>query len=267
MRWLITLFVLTHLAVAQDMQALRVQAFFRDTAEALIVELTAAPVDLKSTLSRGTIGVSDAELIDNTGSLVDAIGVPGKVTLSKERWLLFIREDRDVRLLVVHELLRMAGVNDDNYLVSRQLMPGLAPVAGQSYCDLRVARLSYTTRTARMSSEGFGGNSVEQAYSNAARSLRERCQARNFPDATIQSAALSMVRRNTNGFSVIENKVVMRGQCRREDSRPRPRREQSREACRKVSLCEDLLASRSISPLSSTDANELAELQQEWSCR
>jgi hypothetical protein len=65
----------------------------------------------------------DTPLVDNSGSLVDAIGEPGRIVLNSHRWLDHFERQRDVYYLVFHEMLRSAGVNDDSYVISRFLKP------------------------------------------------------------------------------------------------------------------------------------------------
>jgi hypothetical protein len=76
---------------------------------------------LGQTLDIQKITVVDYELIDNTGSVVDAIGMPGSITLSKQPWFEHFEMERDVYYLVFHEMLRSAGVNDDNNVISNHL--------------------------------------------------------------------------------------------------------------------------------------------------
>ncbi len=78
---------------------------------------------LSQTLDITKVSVTERILIDNSGSKVDAIGVPGLVTLSKNEWAEHFEKDRDVAYLVFHEMLRSAGINDDNYMVSKSLNP------------------------------------------------------------------------------------------------------------------------------------------------
>ncbi len=79
--------------------------------------------DLQATLDINVIDVQDGVLIDNRGSVVDAIGIPGKITLSKDRWINHLENNRDVYFLVFHEMLRAIGVNDDNYIISKSVSP------------------------------------------------------------------------------------------------------------------------------------------------
>lgn len=78
---------------------------------------------LKATLTIDRVKVSPDKLRDNGGSLVDAIGENGAVTLSNDPWTAHFEKNRDVYYLVFHEMLRSAGVNDDNFAISKSINP------------------------------------------------------------------------------------------------------------------------------------------------
>ncbi|MBY0555089.1 DUF4360 domain-containing protein [bacterium] len=78
--------------------------------------------DLKDTLDINKIAVVNDLLIDNTGSVVDAIGVPGLILLQSDSWNEHFEKQRNVYYLVLHEMLRSAGVNDDNYVISKLIL-------------------------------------------------------------------------------------------------------------------------------------------------
>lgn len=79
-------------------------------------------VDLGQSLDIEKISVTDDVLKDNSGSIVEAIGEPGKIVLNKSAWFKHFEGERDVYYLVFHEMLRSASVNDDNYIISKDLM-------------------------------------------------------------------------------------------------------------------------------------------------
>lgn len=78
---------------------------------------------LKYQLTTDIISVTSESLRDNTGSRVDAIGVPGKIQLSDTAWSEHFEYNRDIYYLVFHELLRSAAVDDDDFRLSRQINP------------------------------------------------------------------------------------------------------------------------------------------------
>jgi hypothetical protein len=73
---------------------------------------------LKQTLSIDKITVVDQPLTDRTGSVVDALVVDGHLSLKRDRWQALLDSGNDIRYLVFHEMLRLSGVNDDNYVIS-----------------------------------------------------------------------------------------------------------------------------------------------------
>lgn len=77
---------------------------------------------LKNTLDINKLVVVDEVLIDNTGSVVDAIGVPDLIILNAESWNNHYEKKRNIYYLVFHEMLRSAATNDDNFVISQPLM-------------------------------------------------------------------------------------------------------------------------------------------------
>ena len=78
---------------------------------------------LKKILTIEYVSAIETPLIDNGGSNVDAIGEKGKILLNKNRWTEHLEKERDVYYLVLHELLRAIEVNDDNYIISKAILP------------------------------------------------------------------------------------------------------------------------------------------------
>ena len=78
---------------------------------------------LAATLTIEEITVIETGLKDNRGSVVDATGTPGLITLNKDAWLAHYEKERDVYYLVFHEMLRSAAVQDDNYVISASINP------------------------------------------------------------------------------------------------------------------------------------------------
>ncbi|MCC2678197.1 MAG: hypothetical protein K0R29_773 [Pseudobdellovibrio sp.] len=77
---------------------------------------------LKSTLDINKLTVVQDLLIDNSGSVVDAIGVPDLIIINADSWMDHFERERNIYYLVFHEMLRSAAINDDNYVVSQPLM-------------------------------------------------------------------------------------------------------------------------------------------------
>lgn len=265
-------------ATAGDaLQAERVREYFRETARGIVSVTPDLPNAVVRFAEGGTIEVLDADLRDNTGSLVDALGVPGKVTLSQQRWISFLREGRDVRLLVLHELFRMAGLDDDDYVLSRRHAPVAIAVA-RGYCDLRIATTKLQPLSRDMRAFGFdrppeagilimGAGQQNVAMDAAVDDLRERCEAAGFTHYRVGSAGMSMVRRNTNGFTRMETRVDIQGSCHGERAVQRSRNDQRADACRKARLCEGLVRDGVVARLEAADETELQNLRTQWRCQ
>lgn len=80
-------------------------------------------VRLEQTLDVAKISVTESVLIDNTGSLVDALGKANQIVLNQKKWADHFENERDVYFLVLHEMLRSAAIKDDNYIVSAEIRP------------------------------------------------------------------------------------------------------------------------------------------------
>jgi hypothetical protein len=91
--------------------------------QALVQDQQLDPSVLFATLDVAKIKVVDIDLVDNTSSIVDAIGTPGMILLNHQKWLNHFSLDRDVYHLVFHEMLRSAQVNDDNYVIAKFINP------------------------------------------------------------------------------------------------------------------------------------------------
>jgi len=102
-----------------------VVAFLNETEEGkkLLVDNNLNVESIKKTLSIEVVFAIETPLIDNGGSSVDAIGEKGKILLNKNRWTEHLEKERDVYYLVLHEILRVLEVNDDNYIISKAIMP------------------------------------------------------------------------------------------------------------------------------------------------
>lgn len=78
---------------------------------------------LSATLTIDRITVVNEDLIDKTGSLVDALydKETGVLTLKYTSWQQFLSNSANVTTVTFHEMLRMAGYNDDDFVISRHL--------------------------------------------------------------------------------------------------------------------------------------------------
>ena len=272
MKYLILIFI-TFSALADEARNQRAVLFFMQKAQEIL------PSDLYSNVKAGEVVAVTEELIDNTGSLVDAIGVPGKIKLSTDRWLTFLREGRDIRLLVLHEALRLSGINDDNYLISRTMLPStLAPEEERAYCDLRISRTRHEQQTKKMKGTGYGkpptdgvifftGNIQRELELSAEQDLRKNCLDKGYSsEVRILGGQMEMSRRNSNGRQQHETKLVLEGQCVKHVPVRKSKKEQSLEACRKVAICRELQTQGIISTLQPEDQAELEAISNQWRC-
>ncbi len=90
---------------------------------ALVTNQKLKILDLQDTLDINKVAVSDDVLRDNSGSIVEALGIPDSIILQKSSWFSHFEKSTDIYYLVFHEMLRSAGVNDDNYIISKALLP------------------------------------------------------------------------------------------------------------------------------------------------
>ncbi|EPZ49620.1 hypothetical protein M902_1149 [Bacteriovorax sp. BAL6_X] len=87
-----------------------------------------SPLFLKPHLNIKTISTSKEILIDNLGNPVSAIGEPGKIILyvgediPELHWNNIFKNSRLANIMVLHELLRAQGINDDNYVYSTKVL-------------------------------------------------------------------------------------------------------------------------------------------------
>ncbi len=111
-----------------------VRAYFLNVGDAVITYLTTTTEgqklvadqslkieNLQKSLDVNVIKVVDEALVDRTGSLVEALGQPGDITLNKISWAEHLDRENDIYFLVFHEMLRENGINDDNYIISKSL--------------------------------------------------------------------------------------------------------------------------------------------------
>lgn len=102
-----------------------VVSFLKETQEGqkVLTEKQITVENLQNLLTIEVVNAVEIPLIDNGGSSVDAIGEKGKITLNKTRWVEHLEKERDVYYLVFHEMLRALQINDDNYVISKLLLP------------------------------------------------------------------------------------------------------------------------------------------------
>ena len=85
------------------------------------------PARLRKVLTTSVVTVVEGPLFDNTGSRVDALGKSGSIRLERQAWGSSLASGRDLRLLILHEVLRATGAyNDDDYRLSRPLLESIS---------------------------------------------------------------------------------------------------------------------------------------------
>ncbi len=83
---------------------------------------------MRRNLNINVISLSRDPLYDNHGSLVDALGELNRIVLyqgdgtTRTGWLGIYERDDLVEKLVLHEMLRATGIDDDNYIYSTKIL-------------------------------------------------------------------------------------------------------------------------------------------------
>jgi hypothetical protein len=212
---------------------------------------------------RYELEVSENELIDNRGSLVDAIGVPGRITLHKQAWMDFYRTGVDVRLLVLHELLRSQGIDDDNYVHSLPLMEDIYRQEAikeinrrnsTPYCGLQVSEFTFREKTKRIRATGdsnpmsgglivFPNPYAREASENAMRNAKEKCLEKGYESFRYESGHVEMSSTQRNFKSESITRASIRGRCVKRVPKKRRRSDIEEEACAKALACLNTLDS------------------------
>lgn len=274
----------------QELKSKKIADFFIYTAQNIITELSKTTnrinytdeslslEDLSEVLKSSSIEVQYTDLIDNSGSLVDALGTNHKVILSGYSWSEFMRAKKDIRLLVLHELLRMAQINDDNYKYSLNILP---PLASQNkiapYCNLRIqtTKVVYSSKdfkgtgyTTPVSSGYFTGQSpnAQEAQDNAVKDMKEKCDKKgyNIGPQNIRGR-MAMSSKNNNGFISNTIEAQLTGICYKPENVARDKKEQKAEICNKVELCRNILQDSQTTE--SEDFENITKLTSKWNCQ
>lgn len=97
------------------------------------------PEDLRQYLDINIIQNSEKQLYDNLNNPVDAIGEPGRIILytgnkdESNGWTGLLAKNDMVDKLVLHEMLRAHGINDDNYVYSSKVLRRADILSGEAY--------------------------------------------------------------------------------------------------------------------------------------
>ena len=199
------------------------------------------------------------QLIDNRGSIVDALGTKNRIDLNREAWLGFYKNGIDVRILVLHELLRANEINDDNYQVSLPIMDGIyfeeSPSRREKtpYCPLHTSEFFLKEKTKNITVKGFGpfqdngvivypNPNIDKAIKNGLENGRQECVDRGYEAFSVKRYGNTEIRsQNKNGFKKAYLKMKIYGQCTKLQKRKKKRKAIRRERCEKAESCLELI--------------------------
>ncbi|MGE3609872.1 MAG: hypothetical protein AB7I27_09835 [Bacteriovoracaceae bacterium] len=134
------------------------------------------PSVLANYLNINVIHNSDTPLKDNKGNFVSATGVKGRIDLYVGPEIPHLniesvaKEQRTYRRLVLHEMLRASGINDDNYVYSKKVLATNDSVKGEKYqmgWSNRIEKSIYATLAASFDkssnyvAESFAGSTSD----------------------------------------------------------------------------------------------------------
>lgn len=280
-------------AMAADLTELKskkIADFFIYTAQNIITELsnttkginygdqTISLEELSNVLNESSIEVQYTDLIDNSGSLVDALGTDHKVILSGTSWSEFMKAKKDIRLLVLHEILRMAKINDDNYVHSLRALPtAVSQSTVAPYCNLRIqtTKVAFSSKqftgvgyTAPMTNGYFTSNSPnsQEAQDNAVTDLKVNCVKKGYTHGPANIRGTLVIKnKNVNGFTTNVFEARLTGTCFKPKNVSREKSEQKAEICQKIDLCQNIL--KETNTAVSEDFDRMIELNSKWKCQ
>lgn len=291
---LLTIFVsvIAHSAMSADLQELKnkkIADFFIYTAKNVLTELSSSTdkidynndsiflTELSQMLESSSVEVQNKDLIDNTGSLVDALGTDHKVILSANSWSEFMKAKKDIRLLVLHEILRMAKINDDNYVHSLRVLPmNVSQNTVAPYCNLRVqtTKVAFTSKqftgvgyTTPMTNGYFSNSSSnsQEAQDNAVTDLEANCVKKGYTYGPKNiTGTLAIKNKNVNGFTTNVVEAKLTGTCFKPENVAREKSEQKAEICQKIDLCQNIL--KETNTTESEDFDSISKLTSKWKC-
>ncbi len=274
----------------QELKNKKIADFFIYTAKNVLTELSNSTdkidynndsislTELSQFLESSSIEVQNNDLIDNTGSLVDALGTDHKVILSANSWSEFMKAKKDIRLLVLHEVLRMAQINDDNYVHSLKALPTttsqntIAP-----YCNLRVQTTKVVFSSKQFTGVGYttpvtvgyftnNSSNPEEAKVNAVVDLEANCVKKGYSYGPENIRGVLMIKnRNVNGFKTNVYEAKLTGTCYKPENVSREKSEQKAEICQKIDLCQNIL--KETNTTVSEDFDRMSELTSKWKCQ
>ncbi|MBD65126.1 MAG: hypothetical protein CME62_07965 [Halobacteriovoraceae bacterium] len=275
----LTLLISSFSAMAnEDVYKIQVKNFFLHHAHQIIEELHPLDSELVSqhdiqiitqAMDELEIQVVFENLIDNSGSIVDAIGIPGKLILNGDSWLEFYKKNSDIRTLVLHEMLRVSGINDDHFKISLPVFYTLfennTAQYKNLYCDLHVETTYYKSKFSTLSA-----NSYMRHFSDAQVDIRNQmeneCKSKDgILDSRI-SFQFAFKRRNNNGFSETVRAVEGIGQCEKRKIKKRKKRDIRQDRCFKLNSCLQLFDNKKVKQTYSEDYNHIIDQWEQNKC-
>jgi hypothetical protein len=251
----------------------RLKQYFIDQAEYIIADLykNSTLIEfndialererLEEYLLPENIEISTTTLIDNTGSLVDAIGVPEKVILDESRWQEMQISSQDNRILVLHELFRISSINDDNFILSRYLYHELTPLESETkkitpYCNLRVSETYVKVKEKTFRGAGsavmpsgnriiYSSFQVDKSMTVAMRDVKEKCSdagyyyGRYVSGNTIMSSGESGIFQGLTFKAHRKKETKVKVKCFKDQIKARKKRDVKKERCLKISNCRE----------------------------
>ena len=226
-------------------------------------------------------------LVDNRGSLVDAIGTPGKLTLDIIRWEKYIRENYDLSVLVLHELHRISGIYDDSFTNTIKLISLLQKEEEKlAYCHLNVSQTyrKKMTKEFKISASTTDGindgefriNTIPGAVNNTAlstsRMLRDNaaslCEEKGYSATEFKIlGGMMRVSRSCGLFSCkSENEQTGKVECVKYKILKRKKRAIKKDKCFKAKECKQILKEHSSSEIINKQETELELILEKNRC-
>ncbi|MFG1501554.1 hypothetical protein ABMA70_15205 [Halobacteriovorax sp. XZX-3] len=177
-----------------------------------ISDVLITPIFLRAHLNIKTISTSKEILIDNLGNPVSAIGEPGKITLyvgddiPELHWNTIFKNSRLANIMVLHELLRAQGINDDNYVYSTKVLVK-QDILGYGKFKMKWAKQSFDI-VENTQLRSFNSKSIQEelGYFNVANSALEKYNTIDLaPLITLNLKLSKMLYENSSDQEKLQN--------------------------------------------------------------
>ncbi len=242
--------------------------------------------NLRNSFDKSKISISQDDLIDNTGSLVDVIGVPNSLILNKQSIKNFMRNHHNIAPLIIHEILRVSGIDDDDYQLSTPLYKQISNKESEDsghapYCNLRVSKTAIKVYKKKFKGVGyspnnntqgntisfsFNTNSFKESSKNAKDDILSQCEKEGLTGFEYIDGENIMQSSNSNGYKKSETKTTIKAYCFRNKIIKRRKSAIIKEACAKIRLCESLYKATPKRYVSTFDIRILNLLKEDNQC-